>query len=525
MLTGIDVLVRDNFAPLKGRRVGLVTNHTGIDRQGRTTIDLLHKADGVKLVALFSPEHGIRGALDEQVADGRDEKTGLPIYSLYGTRRKPTAETLKGIDTLVFDIQDAGCRFYTYISTLGLVMEAAAENKVRVVVLDRPNPIGGKSIEGPMLDTGKESFVGYHILPIRHGLTIGELALLFNAEKKLGCDLHVVKMEGWRRGDLFDRTGLHWVNPSPNLRSLTEALLYPGVGLLETTNVSVGRGTDRPFEWIGAPWLDGERLAAALAQHRLPGVRFLPLKLTPTSSTHQGKQCGGVQIMLDDWSSFQPLRTGMALASELQHLYPTEWQIDKYQRLLGNQATFDALKRGAMPVELETLWQKKLGLSLSAFARFCFTRIELTAEDAERRRGRKRTVLSLRLSASSAVKNSIKEQGMKRVALLVCLLAYSSLTPFVSGRPVDESAASLDDLMKQRRDAAQDLRRPAGQLPRRPWCGRASLPLVQALAGGREAAQRTKDGANRRPDRPSGTHDRTGTARPQIARQQAGPHR
>jgi uncharacterized protein YbbC (DUF1343 family)/CubicO group peptidase (beta-lactamase class C family) len=259
LLTGIDVLVKENFARLKGKHVGLVTNHTGMDRQGRSTIDLLHKAEGVTLVALFSPEHGIRGAVDENVNDSKDEKTGLPIYSLYGTRRKPTVDTVKGIDTLVFDIQDAGCRFYTYISTLGLVMEAAAENKIKLVVLDRPNPLGGMASEGPILDAGRESFVGYHTLPVRHGMTVGELGSLFNAEKKLGCDLEVVCMEGWRRGDLFDHTGLTWVNPSPNLRGLTAALLYPGVGLLETTNLSVGRGTDRPFEWIGAPWLDGER--------------------------------------------------------------------------------------------------------------------------------------------------------------------------------------------------------------------------------------------------------------------------
>jgi uncharacterized protein YbbC (DUF1343 family)/CubicO group peptidase (beta-lactamase class C family) len=360
VLTGIDVLVRDNFAPLKGRRVGLVTNHTGVDRKGRATIDLLHKADGVTLVALFSPEHGIRGALDEKVADGKDEKTGLPIYSLYGTRRKPTAETLAGIDTLVYDIQDAGCRFYTYISTLGLVMEAAAEHKVRVVVLDRPNPLGGRAVEGPVLDAGKESFVAYHALPVRHGLTVGELARLYNAEKKLGCDLQVVKMEGWHRGDLYDRTGLHWVNPSPNLRGLTAALLYPGVGLLETTNVSVGRGTDRPFEWIGAPWLDGEKLAAALAKHDLPGVRFMPLKLTPTSSTHKDKACDGVQILLDDWSRFQPLRMGLTIACELRRLYPEEWQADKYKTLLGHDATLEALKKGAPPAELEKLWQADL---------------------------------------------------------------------------------------------------------------------------------------------------------------------
>ncbi len=272
---GIDVLAEENFARLQGRKVGLVTNQTGQDMSGAATIDLLHKAPGVTLVALFSPEHGIRGALDEKVADSKDAKTGLPIWSLYGERRKPTTATLKGIDTLVYDIQDAGCRFYTYISTLGLVLEAAAENKLKVVVLDRPNPIGGVAVEGPVLDAGKESFVGYHRLPIRHGMTVGELALLFTKERKIGADLEVVPMRGWRRGDFYDATGLTWVHPSPNLRSLNAALTYPGIGILETTNLSVGRGTERPFEWIGAPWLDGRKLAAGLAQEHLAGVAAL----------------------------------------------------------------------------------------------------------------------------------------------------------------------------------------------------------------------------------------------------------
>jgi uncharacterized protein YbbC (DUF1343 family) len=362
VLTGIDVLERERFARLRGRKVGLVTNHTGVNRDGRATIDLLHEAEGVTLVALFSPEHGIRGALDEKVADSKDEKTGLPVYSLYGERRKPTAETLQGIDTLVFDIQDAGCRFYTYISTLGLVLEAAAEHKVKVVVLDRPNPIGGLAVAGPVLDAGRESFVGFHALPVRYGLTIGELALLFNAERKLGADLEVVRLEGWRRGDFYDRTGLAWVNPSPNLRSLTEALLYPGIGLLETTNVSVGRGTDRPFEWVGAPWLDGRRLAAALAEQPLAGVRFVPVTLTPTSSVHKGKTCGGVQIIVEDWARFESVHTGLAIACQLRRLYPEAdgWQVERFDVLLGHKATWEGVKRGATWQELEKAWQPEL---------------------------------------------------------------------------------------------------------------------------------------------------------------------
>jgi uncharacterized protein YbbC (DUF1343 family) len=360
VMTGLDVLERDHFTALKGRHVGLVTNHTGVDRDGRSAIDLLSKTEGVTLVALFSPEHGIRGAVDEKVDDSKDEKTGLPVYSLYGARRKPTAETLKGVDTLVYDIQDVGCRFYTYESTLGGVMEAAAENKIPVMVLDRPNPLGGVEVEGPVLDGGRESFVGYHTLPVRHGLTMGELARLFNAERKIGCDLEVIPLENWRRGDFYDHTGLRWVNPSPNLRSLTETLLYPGVGLLETTNVSVGRGTDRPFEWVGAPWIDGTKLATALTKEDLPGVRFVPCRQTPASSTFKGRECDGVQILVDDWSRFRPVRTGVALACALHRLYPNEWQADRYDRLLGNAATLEGLKKGASWQKLEKGWQTEL---------------------------------------------------------------------------------------------------------------------------------------------------------------------
>jgi uncharacterized protein YbbC (DUF1343 family)/CubicO group peptidase (beta-lactamase class C family) len=358
--TGIDVLVREKFARLRGRRVALVTNHSGKGRDGRPTIDLLHRAPGVKLVALFSPEHGLRGAVEARVADGRDEKTGLPVYSLYGPRRRPTPETLRGVDTLVYDIQDAGCRFYTYISTLGYVLEAAAANHIKVVVLDRPNPIGGLAVEGPVLDAGRESFVAYHRLPVRHGLTVGELALLFNKERKVGADLEVVRLEGWRRGDLFDSTGLAWVNPSPNLRGLTATLLYPGVGLLETTNVSVGRGTDRPFEWFGAPWLDGRKVAAALAAEGVPGVRFVPLTLTPAASVHKGKACGGVQLIVDDWARFEPLPTGLALACTLRRLYPDDWAVGRYNALLGNRATWEGLKGGVGWRDLVRAWQPEL---------------------------------------------------------------------------------------------------------------------------------------------------------------------
>jgi uncharacterized protein YbbC (DUF1343 family)/CubicO group peptidase (beta-lactamase class C family) len=366
VLTGIDVLKRDGFQALKGRRVGLVTNHTGRDRDGVSTIDLLHKAEGVTLVALFSPEHGIRGVVDAAVPDGKDEKTGLPVYSLYGQRKRPTAEQLAGIDTLVYDIQDIGCRFYTYLTTLGYILETAAQHKLKVVVLDRPNPIGGVAVEGPILDKSKESFVGYHPLPVRHGMTLGELAGLFNRERKINADLQVIKVEGWNRADLWDRTGLLWVNQSPNMRSLAAALLYPGVGLLETTNISVGRGTDRPFEVFGAPWLDGRKLAEALARDDLPGVRFVPTRFTPASSTHAGKECGGVQIYIDDWKRFQSLPVGMAIPHHLHELYPTEWQRKNYDRLLAHPPTLAAIERGDAPEKIVESWKRELEAFLTA---------------------------------------------------------------------------------------------------------------------------------------------------------------
>jgi uncharacterized protein YbbC (DUF1343 family)/CubicO group peptidase (beta-lactamase class C family) len=360
VLTGIDVLKRDTFQPLKGCRVGLITNHTGVDREGQSTIDLLREAPGVQLVALFSPEHGIRGEVDKPVADERDAKTGLPVYSLYGTRKRPTPEQLRGIDTLAYDIQDIGCRFYTYLTTLGYILEAAQQEHLKVVVLDRPNPTGGTAVEGPLLQERLESFTGYHTLPVRHGMTVGELAQLFNKERRINANLRVIPMEGWRRDDTFDRTGLLWVNPSPNMRNLTAALLYPGIGLLETTNLSVGRGTDRPFEIIGAPWLDGRRLAAELAKANLPGVRFMPTRFTPASSTHSGKLCGGVQIFIDDWGEFQSLPTGITVAYQLHKLYPDQWEVKRYGALLAHRPSLEALERGDQPAQIMELWRHDL---------------------------------------------------------------------------------------------------------------------------------------------------------------------
>ncbi|HKO60270.1 MAG TPA: exo-beta-N-acetylmuramidase NamZ domain-containing protein [Pyrinomonadaceae bacterium] len=360
VLTGIDVLSRDGFKQLSGKRIGLITNHTGRDRSGRATIDVLHKALNVKLVSLFSPEHGIRGLADDKISDSRDEQTGLPIYSLYGESRRPKGEHLKDIDALVFDIQDVGARFYTYISTLGYVMEEAAKARIPIFVLDRPNPITGADVEGPVGDADKPSFTAYHTIPVRHGMTIGELGLLFNEQRKIGADLRVIKMDRWRRSMWLDETNLTWINPSPNMRSLTEATLYPGIGLLETTNVSVGRGTDTPFEVVGAPWIDGQELAAHLNARRISGVRFVPVKFTPKASVFKDEQCGGINIIVTDRSRFRPVMNGIEIAVALRRLYPAEWKIDSYLRLLVNSDTLERLKRGESAEEIARSWNTKL---------------------------------------------------------------------------------------------------------------------------------------------------------------------
>ncbi len=361
ILNGIDVLQRDGFGLLKGRKVGLITNQTGLNRDGVSTVRLLHEADGVKLVTLFSPEHGPEGKLDiPKIGDQQDSTTGLKIFSLYGETRTPTANSLEGIDTLVFDIQDIGCRFYTYVSTMGNAMKAAAEHKLRFVVLDRANPIGGVDVQGPVLDEGDQSFVGFHTLPVRHGMTAGELAQMFRAELKLDLDLQVVRVDGWRRAALFDQTGLTWTNPSPNMRSLTQALLYPGVGLLEMTNLSVGRGTDTPFEVIGGPWIRERELAAHLNAAGLPGVRFVPVRLTPASSKFANEPCGGVNLIVTDRVQFNPLRTGIQLMCSLRSLYPEAWETKNLNRLLSSRKVHDAVLGGRTVAEIEQLWVVEL---------------------------------------------------------------------------------------------------------------------------------------------------------------------
>ena len=356
VLTGIDVLARQGFARLKGKKVGLVTNHTGRARDGKTTIDLIHDAPGVQLVALFSPEHGIRGILDTEVPSSRDDKTGLPIHSLYGATRRPTDVMLQGLDTIVIDLQDVGVRFYTYYATMGLVMEEAAKRKISVVVLDRPNPVNGWQIEGPNLDALGDALITYHQMPVRHGLTMGELAQLLNEERKISADLTVVPAENWRRDLWYDETGLAWVNPSPNMRNLNQATLYPGIGAIEYSNISVGRGTDQPFEQLGAPWIDGPRLAAALNARRLAGIRFYPITFTPSSSKYAGQECQGVFMMVTNRTALAPVRVGLEVAAALSALFGDKYELGNTDRLLGSRESFERVKRGEDPAVVAATW-------------------------------------------------------------------------------------------------------------------------------------------------------------------------
>ncbi|AMV39897.1 exo-beta-N-acetylmuramidase NamZ domain-containing protein [Planctomyces sp. SH-PL62] len=359
---GIDVLAARGFDSLKGKRVGLVTNHTGRSADGRSTIDVLFAAPDVKLVKLFSPEHGIRGLLDhEKITSGVDEATKLPVVSLYeGKKRKPQDEDLADLDVLVYDIQDIGVRYYTYASTLGLVLEAAKANGKKLVVLDRPNAIGGVDFGGPVRDESFESFVAYHAIPIRHGMTVGELARLYNAERKIEADLEVVPCEGWTRGAAYDRTGLLWVNPSPNMRSLTEALLYPGVGWLEGTNLATGRGTDTPFERVGAPWIKPVAWARSLDAQGVPGVSFTPLEFSPTERQYKGETCGGVQIQITDRAAFDPIKLGLALALTLRRDYKDDWKPERMPTLLCDEATYQAILDLKSRDQIEALWTQEL---------------------------------------------------------------------------------------------------------------------------------------------------------------------
>lgn len=364
-LPGIDVLMEREFDVLKGKKVGLITNHTGLSRHGRSDIDILHEAEEFTLVSLFSPEHGIRGTSDEKVTSGVDEKTGLPIHSLYGQTRKPTAEMLDGLDVLVFDIQDIGTRFYTYIGTMALAMQGAKEHGVDFVVLDRPNTIGGMKVEGaiPPLDLCGGITCIYPI-PTRHGMTIGELAQLFNDHFGIGCKLTVVPMKNWNRSFYFDQTGLPWVNPSPNMKTLNGAILYPGPGSGETTTLSCARGTDRPFEMYGAPKLDGEKIAANLRNRNTPGVRFVPISFTPTAQYHKfrGELCHGVYAIIYDRDRLDSVTAGLHMVQAIYECHPEDYEeLGGYKTETGDPETWKMLTQDKMtPEQIVEKWQPQI---------------------------------------------------------------------------------------------------------------------------------------------------------------------
>ncbi len=358
--TGIDVLVAEKFNSLAGLRLGLITNHSGVDSAGRRTLDLLRKAPGAKLVSIFSPEHGFSGKAEGKVSSTKEPLTGLPMYSLYGDVLSPTQTMLAGLDALVFDIQDAGARFYTYISTMGYAMEACAKKGIPFYVLDRPNPINASLVQGPILDSNLRSFTGYFPLPVRHGMTVGELAKMFKAERKMGVKLHVIKMRGYERRHWYDETGLLWLSPSPNLQTLTEAILYPGVAMVEGANVSVGRGTKTPFELFGAPWMKGEELASYLNNRNVQGVQFVPADFKPNSSRFKNQWCHGVQIVLLNRQMLDSPALGIEIASALYRFYPKDFQIDKILGMIGSRKILQAIKAGQDPATIARDWQGPL---------------------------------------------------------------------------------------------------------------------------------------------------------------------
>ena len=358
--TGLDVLEAEKFTPLRGKHIGLITNHTGLDAQGRSNIDLLSHALGLQLVALFSPEHGLAGRNNDNVASSKDPSTGLPLYSLYGDTRRPTDAMLQGIDALVFDIQDAGVRFYTYTVTMAYCMEVAAKRKISFFVLDRPNPLGGEIIEGPMLDPDKTSFVAYYPVPVRYGLTIGELAQFFSAENHIGVDLHVIAMKNWHRNYFFESTGIKWIPPSPALRTTKGSILYPGIEILQDSGVSVGRGTEAPFEVFGAPWMKGDDVAAALNERHLPGLRFESKSFIPIGGPRSGQRCNGVAIRITDRFVVRSMRMGLEIAEILQKLYPQDFDTGKLVVLVGNWDTVQQIQNGVPPEQIVAGWSDAL---------------------------------------------------------------------------------------------------------------------------------------------------------------------
>jgi uncharacterized protein YbbC (DUF1343 family) len=358
--TGLETYESMNSDPLHGKRIGIITNQTGVDSQGNRTVDLLSRQSGAQLIAIFSPEHGFNGTDEARIGDSVDPKLHVPIYSLYGAARRPTDAMLRGIDVLIFDIQDAGVRFYTYVTTMAYCLEEAARRHIAFYVFDRPNPLGGDVIEGPVLDADKLSFTGYFPMPVRYGMTIGELARMFNTEKKIGADLHVIGMQDWHRSETYDQTGLPWIAPSPNLRNLDAAFLYPGVEILQAGHVSVGRGTSAPFEMLGAPWIDGKALAAELTKRNIAGVAFTATRFTPAEDLYEGQECQGVRLKLTSRTGLRSMRMGLEIADALHRMYPQHFELAKIVLLLGSQQTVDQLARGESPEDVAAGWSRDL---------------------------------------------------------------------------------------------------------------------------------------------------------------------
>jgi len=359
VLAGADVLKRDDYKILQGQRVALVTNQTGRDRDGTPLPQLLFEAKNVKLVKFLAPEHGLYGTQDEKITDTKDAKTGLPVLSIYGQTRKPSKEMLADVDTIVYDLQDVGARFYTVSATLGLCLEAAKENGKKIVVLDRPNPIGNY-VDGPLADKDKLNFVAYGPIPVAHGMTMGELAQLFNKEYGINADLTVVQCEGWTHDMWWDETGLVWGNSSPNMRNTTAALLYTGICLLEQTNTSVGRGTNQPFEYFAAPWIDGRKLAKALNEQNIPGVAFVPVEFTPNASKFKGEACQGCYVVVTDREKLQPVRMGTTIVWQLRNLFGDKFQIDGVNRLFKSDRVMEVMKTTDDPKKIAAAWEKEL---------------------------------------------------------------------------------------------------------------------------------------------------------------------
>ncbi|WP_462410908.1 exo-beta-N-acetylmuramidase NamZ family protein [Neobacillus sp. Marseille-QA0830] len=367
---GVEVLLEDRNELIKGKRFGLITNPTGVDQQLHSIVDRLYHHPDVQLTALFGPEHGVRGTAPAgtHVKSYTDEKTGVPVYSLYGATKKPTPEMLANVDVLLFDIQDVGARFYTYIYTMALAMEAAKENHIPIIVLDRPNPINGTDVEGPIMEQKYTYFVGEYPIPVRHGMTVGELARMFNKEFEIGADLTVVKMEGWKRSMIYDDTPLPFLKPSPNIPTLDAAICYPGTGLIEGTNVSEGRGTPRPFEWIGAPFINKDNLAAKLNSYHLAGVTFQAASFIPATSKHMNQLSHGVQIHITNRESFKPFETGLYLVKTIHDMYPENFRFlapssagtSFFDQLVGSGSIRAGIEAGKSIEEMKKEWQPAL---------------------------------------------------------------------------------------------------------------------------------------------------------------------